>query len=103
MLSRTYPEIAPDTDADHAGTAAVAVMTATATINPSFRNISPTTSGRPGSRSLLHSESRCRTNRLLGKVVVHFDFDLIEARLQIRRRERFFQRDLIPYVPHRVG
>src|SRR5208282_3311484 len=106
------PEVAPRTVPDHAGKAMLATMTATATTsrNLSFRNIRPPLPGTNLRRSrqtvyssLFHGESRRGIHRLLGKLVVHFDLDLVQARRQIGGRKRLLQRDLIPNIAHRVG
>src|SRR5260370_1489773 len=100
---RTYPEIAPDTAPEavpeHAGRAPLMMMT---TRNLSFWNISAHHLQEPGS-ILLHGEGCRGIHSLLGKVVVHFDLDLVQARLQIRGGKRLLQRNLVAHVAHGVG
>ena len=79
----------------------VTAMVTTRMKNSNFRSISLTT---PEHRnSLLHGKGRRKVHSLLGKLVVHFDLDLVQPRLQVGSRKGLLQRHLITHIAHRVG
>src|SRR5260370_8820175 len=102
LPSRTYPEIAPETAPeavpDHAGRAPLMMMT---TRNLSFWNISAHHLREPGS-ILLHGQGCRGIHSLLGKVVVHFDLNLVQTRLQLRGGNPLLHRNSVAHVAHGV-
>src|SRR5579863_5249199 len=100
--SRTYPVIVPGRSAAHAGSDIPSTIAQILKDIPSWRSFTlPHPWGER--RDLFDRKYRRRIDSLLRNSVVYLDFDLVNAGLQVRRPDRFLQRNLFAQIAHGIG